>query len=182
MAGITGPLKVSQLTPLPMTGSKAPRLIERTALGHDFVMSEPPTEEETAAGLARQDAIKAHTVFTVGGKIVAVQRENGWSLFIQGGSVALEATLKDSGLTGEALNKHNAAEIEKALRKVYGGSLEVHSFAGDPAAPTMGQLTPALWHGKTLKDVLSGSAGSGTPTSLLSMSGQAFSILNSRSR
>lgn len=181
MAGITGPLKVSQLTPLPMTGSKAPRLIERTALEHDFVMSDPPTEEETAAGLARQDAMKAHTIFTVGGKIIAVQREIGWSLLLEGASAAQGINWERGG-TGEAANKYRAAEIEKALRKVYGSSLEVHSFAGDPAAPTMGQLKPALWHGKTLKDVLSSRTGSGTPTSLLSMSGQAFSILNNRSR
>ena len=76
-----------------------------------------------------------------------------------------------------------AAHIEKTLRKIYGGQLQVHDFSKDPSAPTMGDLEPVTQHKKSLEDVLSArSGGGGRSSSLLSLTGTSLSLLNGRSR
>jgi hypothetical protein len=149
---------------------------EEKARADEFAGAAEPDPAIRAKGLEQQRKIKAHTIYTVGGKVVAMQWANGWSTVQQGGYAASDM----SNVEGA---DRRAAHIEKTLRQVYGGQLTVHDFSNDPSAPTMGELEPGIQHRRTLEDVLSTRSGStGSPVPLLSLSGTTMSILHGRSR
>ncbi|HSW40155.1 MAG TPA: hypothetical protein VLL97_11755 [Acidobacteriota bacterium] len=142
----------------------------------EFMKGAEPDPAARARGLEQQSKIQAHTIFTVGGKVVATQWANGWSSFQPGGQAASDMSNIDGA-------DNRAAFIEKTLRQVYGAQLEVHDFSNSPSAPTMGDLEPVMQNRKTLQDVLSArSGGSGGPNPLLSLTGSALSLLHDRSR
>lgn len=146
----------------------------------DAMMAMANDTEARDRQLALQRQIKAHTVFTVGGKVVALQESNGWSLFKENrfGDMGV-FNGEPSHLRGRALADHRAQAMEAALRSVYGDALVVHDYADDPNAPTHGQLEPALWEGKTLEEVLSQRAGTRKgPNPLLALTGGAMSVLH----
>jgi len=130
---------------------------------------------ERAERLEQQRKIKAHTIFSVGDNVVAVQWANGWTDVRQGGYAA-------SNVANVEGADRRAAYIEKALRQVYGGQLTVHDFSNDPSAPTMGELEPVIQYKKTLREVLSPRSGGASPSPLLSLTGTSMSILHGRSR
>ncbi|MGC2854452.1 hypothetical protein ACM64Y_03175 [Novispirillum sp. DQ9] len=164
-----GPVKVE------MTDEQKAELAE-------FIKNLEPDPAEREKRLAEQRQIKAHTIFTVGGKIIALQEANGWSMSKDQRLNAMGVFDKEpEHLSGRALADHRAKAMEKALRSLYGDSLKVHDFADDPNAPTNGQLEPALWHGKSLDKVLSKRAGTRTGLNpLLALTGGTISLFHGR--
>lgn len=149
---------------------------EQKARLEEFLNAAEPDPAERAQHLEQQRKIQAHTIFAVGGKVVATQWVNGWSDFHPGGQAASNV----SNIEGA---DSRAAFIEKSLRQVYGDQLEVHDFSNTPSAPTMGDLESVIQHRKTLRDVLSArSGGMDGPSPLLSLTGTALSLLHDRSR
>lgn len=149
---------------------------EQKARLEEFVKAAEPDPAVRAQHLEQQRKIQAHTIFAVGGKVVATQWANGWSDF-QPGDLAASNVSNIEGADSRA------AFIEKSLRQVYGDQLEVHDFSNNPSAPTMDDLEPVIQNRKTLHDVLSArSGGMGGPSPLLSLTGTALSLLHDRSR
>lgn len=183
-------ISISHGKAMPRTGqSGGPVAVEMTAeqraMLEEFRQNAEPDPAERAKGLAQQQQVKAHTVFTVKGKIVGVQDMNGWSLVSDKLPHNFDLAAKDGTREGQDLAEHRAKMMEKALRSIHGDLLEVHSFSGKPDAPTMGQLEPALSQGKTLNEVLSsrsGGNGNGSTRQLLALTGSSLSLLHGSSR
>ena len=109
----------------------------------EFIKSLERSPAERAAQIAKQNAVEAHTVYEVNGKIVAVQYRDHTALYTANGDGRHGAQAwKDAmnlGLKGEALNDFLAGRTEEALRQKYGAGLTVtHYDAGN--APTAGEL------------------------------------------
>lgn len=174
-------IDISLLTPMPKVGeANGPTVVELTdeqrAVFDTFgkMVKDEGSRLSSQAEQLRQE--KAHTVFTVDGKVVALQQENGWSTFMERRFADMGVFDKEPAhLFGKALADYRAGRMEAAFRSEYSDALEVHSYSGKPNAPTVGQLAPALWEGKSLHEALSSHSASG---SLLALTGRMLSLLN----
>lgn len=174
-------ISLSRARAMPKAGQAGgPVVVEMTAeqraMIEEFSRSAELDPAERARALAEQRKIKAHTIFTVGNTVVAMQWANGWTDLRQGGYAASDLGNLDGA-------QRRADYIEKALREVYGGQLQVHDYSADANAPTMGELEPVIQYKKTLREVLSSrSGGSGSTRQLLALTGSSLSLLHGRSR
>ncbi|MFA7431161.1 MAG: hypothetical protein WCZ23_13470 [Rhodospirillaceae bacterium] len=180
-ADLLSRLLVSDARAMPKPGApNGPKLIElndearaRVAAFEEGLKNHDKVRAEIRE---QQSKVKAHTVFTVGGKMVAMQWANGWTGLHQGAYAASDVAKHEGA-------DKRAAYIEKTLREIYGNQLEVHDFSADPNAPTMGELEPVIQYKKSLQDVLSArSGGAGGSSQLLALTGTSMSILQGRSR
>ena len=127
---------------------------------HEFIKSLERSPAERAAQIAKQNAVEAHTVYEVNGKIVAVQYRNHTALYASNadgghGSQAGKEAM-NLGLKGEKLNDFLAAKTEEALRQKYGAGLTVtHYDAGN--APTAGELHSQIFGDAPRTDLIANS-------------------------
>ena len=126
----------------------------------EFIKSLERSPAERAAQIAKQNAVEAHTVYEVNGKIVAVQYRDHTALYTANGDGRHGAQAwKDAmnlGLKGEALNDFLAGRTEEALRQKYGAGLTVtHYDAGN--APTAGELHSQIFGDAPRTDLIANS-------------------------
>lgn len=104
----------------------------------------PRTAEESYAQLEKQDAVKVHTVFRSGGKIVATYSPEGGTYSSSNAAGAGTLRIMDEvakrGLHGKAADDFISTELEKSMKNFYGRSLSVERFKSTAEAPTIGQL------------------------------------------
>lgn len=114
-------------------------------------------EEPSAAGradqIAKQRAVKVHTVYRVDGKIVAVHQANGWTTSSNSnsgirnipGQGDADEVGRAKGLSGDALNNFVADQITANLKARYGSALEVESYDNPSTAPTSGEVRDKMF-------------------------------------
>lgn len=142
MSSITGPdphrIPIANLKPLTLPpATRAP--IDGKEIWKKI---QGPSEAERAAQLAKQNAVEAHTVYRVDGKIVAVYYQNEWTLSVTGGGPLKGDAARigrAQGLSGEKLNDFIADHVTQQLRKRYGAALQVEQYERG-SAPTLGEL------------------------------------------
>lgn len=100
--------------------------------------------EAIYAQLEKQDAVKVHTVFRSGGKIVATYSPEGGTYTSSNAAGARTLRIMDEvvsrGLWGKAADDFISTELEKSMKNFYGRSLSVERFKSTAEAPTIGQL------------------------------------------
>ena len=98
--------------------------------------------------IAEQRAIKVHTVFKVGGKVVGIIHRNGWSTFASngiGGAGSVHDLAARRGLTREGLNDLLADHYTTRLRRMYGTGLQVERYEDAASAPTSGEVEDLMF-------------------------------------
>ena len=135
---------------------------------------------ERAAQIAKQRAEPAHTVYKVGGKVIAMHQHNGFTTFGSsadgGASTQAKKAGAAQGLTGEALNTFVADAITAALKQKYGAALQVETYRDPATAPSSGAIEDAMF-GRTPTGVPRAS-----PTSLVAYDAGLFSFLHGAAR
>lgn len=112
-----------------------------------------PSAEETAAGIARQNRVKAHTIFEVNGKAIGAHFQDGFTTF-QSGFAAdavneAKAQAARLGYDGEAGADFVARAIVQALEARFGSQVQARAY--DAAqSPTRGEIF-AQWFGAETK-------------------------------
>lgn len=139
-----------------------------------------PSPAERAAQIAKQRAEPVHTVYKVGGKIIAKHQHNGWTTFAAnadgGASTQAKKAGAAQGLTGEALNTFVADAITASLKQKYGAALQVETYRDPATAPSSGAIEDAMF-GRTP------TAGpKASPTSLVAYDSGLFSFLHGAAR
>lgn len=149
---------MTSITGIPVAGLRQIPMTPNVYMDPELFKTAVPerSEAEHAAQIAKQQAIKAHTIFRVDGKIVAVQEENGWTLFPNSDDGAATSGIKSEAarlrLAGDAYNDFVADQIERDLRQTYGASLQVQRF--EPGqGPTMGELDFELFGNRNANPV-----------------------------
>lgn len=143
-----------------------PRMIDHTAMTEDELAvlrdvdqrSAPLSADERQAAVARQNAVEAHTVYRLGGKILGVQWRDGVTTFTatatddstatDGGASALaKEKAAARGLTGAAANDFIAEEIAAGLQERYGAAVQAETYVSG-AGPTRSELQSEMFgHG-----------------------------------
>lgn len=137
------------LTPPTVDLSKEnPELVAASKKALDAIRN-GPSAAEMAAQIAKQAAVEADTVFRVAGKIVAVQWQDGSTLFpgapVDGGANARGREMAaQQGLDGADANATIVREMTEALRQRYGSALTIDTF-GASSGPTRAQLYPEMF-------------------------------------
>ncbi|MGE4295791.1 MAG: hypothetical protein AB7E49_08835 [Campylobacterales bacterium] len=108
-----------------------------------------PSAEETAAGIARQNRVKAHMVFEVNGRVIGVHFQDGFTTFQSGFAAEAvneaKAQAARLGYDGEAGADFVAQAITQALKTRFGSQVQARAY--DAAqAPTRGEIF-AQWFG-----------------------------------
>lgn len=143
----------------------------------ELARNRPKSEAEIAADMKvaqeRTDAVKVHTVYRKGDKIIGVQYRNGWTTFASNGDAAhrfdAEREGRAKGLKGDALIDYTAKRMAETLKKQYGG-IRVETYAaGD--APTHKQLSQAMFGAGT-------GSGTSAPTSRINLTADTLKLLS----
>ena len=96
-----------------------------------------------ASRLAQQQNVEAHTVYRAGGKVIAVQYQDGTTGYPVGGDIGGATAAKKEAhslsLSRAAQNDYIAGRLEANLRERFGQGLSVERFTSG-SAPTQGQL------------------------------------------
>ena len=139
-----------------------------------------PSPAERAAQIAKQRAEPAHTVYMVGGKVIAMHQHNGFTTFGSsadgGASTQAKKAGAAQGLTGEALNTFVADAITASLKQKYGAALQVETYRDPATAPSSGAIEDAMF-GRTPTGTPKAS-----PTSLVAYDAGLFSFLHGAAR
>lgn len=125
------------LQPRLVTPSDAERAEAAATAQADKPKSSAEIFGEMAAHLKEQEAVKAHTVFKSGGKIVGVLYQDGSAVYPSGGA--------GSGVSRGSLGLGAYADtIGAALKKSYGAGVTTERWK-DGDAPTQGQLSDTMF-------------------------------------
>jgi len=147
MTTVNGPLSITDFTTFKAAPLKAGD--PETWGGRERKELDMPSPTERAAQLAKQRADKAHTVYKVNGKIVALHQAHGGITTASNsdGRAAREAAemAEARGLTGDALNDFIADKMTASLQKKYGSALEVDTYSNAAAAPTAGEILDQMF-------------------------------------
>lgn len=101
-------------------------------------------EKERAMQVAKQNAVEAHSIYRVNGKIIGVHYRDGITMSVSNSGLGhgnAESDGRQRGLSGERLNDYVADRITAELTEKYGSALQVEQYDAG-AAPTAGEL----WH------------------------------------
>lgn len=127
---------------VPMNLSELTELLQKDEGGRLF--------DEMMDQYDRQNAVEAHTVYRVHGKVICVVARNGQTLFDTADDFRFGGGLKPAdeagglGLTGEQYMEYMAKQIGENLRRRYANALNVARY-NEGTAPVMGELREEMF-------------------------------------
>lgn len=148
MSTISAPTGVSLANARPISAGKpvAPTAAELEEINRRL-KSEAEIAADTKIAQERTDAVKVHTVYRKGDKIIGVQYRNGWTSFASNGDADhrfdAEREGRAKGLKGDALTDYMANRMAETLKKQYGG-IRVETYSASNA-PTHKQISQEMF-------------------------------------
>lgn len=152
MTTIPGRMPVANFTRITLPDSARIQLdpdkfAEMKRLGEEMRRERSP--EETAQQIAKQRAVKVHTVYRVDGEVIGAHKRNDWTTFasntvgdVRGNSEQIGLS---RGLSGDALQDFVADHITEQLTKKYGDRLTVETYEDAALAPTSGEVNDVMF-------------------------------------
>lgn len=118
-------------------------------------LTTPMSQAEREARIAEQRAMKVHTVYSLGDKIIGMHWFNGWSTFASSGDGQVQGHTESTDgtrvVSGDVFNKLIADQTASALRQKYGAALRIDVYTDASTAPTAGEIQDLMF-GRTHED------------------------------